>query len=119
MNQFIRDVSDVAPAIHFPAPGVIGVVCPTLFAEPDAQFCRRFLGRALLAREIEMAEIAPSSPSVDLRFDPARHSRKALLNRLADLLSRATPLGEGLVVAPTSTARDRHGVVRFRRWRTG
>src|SRR5271165_3054169 len=115
MNPSIRDVSEVTPVVHFPAPGVIRVVSPTLFAEPDGELCRRFLGRALLAREIETAEFAPSaSPRVDLRFNHARHSRKGLLRRLSALVGSvdATP-GDALVVAPASTARDHRGVVRY------
>lgn len=121
MNQPARDVSGATadgPKIVFPAPGVIRVVSATLFAEPDANGCRGFLRRALLAEEIEAAEIAPSAPpSVDLRFDHTRHDRKGLLQRLADLLKgRAAATGERLVIAPAATARDCHGVVLYRRY---
>ena len=116
MNESIH-VSELAPIVRFPAPGVIRVVSPTLFAAPDGDLCRRFLASALLAREVETAEIAPRAvPSVDLRFDPARHGRKRVLQRLAHLLSRAAVGREVLAVAPTSTARDHHGVVRYRRY---
>jgi len=117
MKSSLCDVSDVTPVVHFPAAGVIRVVSPALFADPDGDLCRRFLGRTLLAREIETAEIESSaSPRVDLRFNPARFGRKRVLRRVADLLSSvdATP-GDALVVAPASTARDHQGVVRYRR----
>jgi heavy metal translocating P-type ATPase len=121
MNERACDVSDataVGAKIVFPAPGVIRVVSAALFAEPDANVCHCFLRRALLAHEIEAAEIAPSAPPrVDLRFDHMRHNRRSLLRRLADLLSgSAAARGERLVVAPASTVRDSRGVVLYRRY---
>jgi heavy metal translocating P-type ATPase len=121
MNERACDVSDataVGTRVVFPAPGVIRVVSVALFAHPDANACHRFLRRALLAQEIETAQIAPSDPpSVDLRFDHTRHDRRTVLQRLADLLAGGTAVtGAPLAIAPAATARDCHGVVLYRRY---
>ena len=102
----------------FPGAGVIRVESAHLFAEPDMEACRRFLQAALQLPAIDAAIIAPlETPCVDLCFDVSRHQRKSVLERLASLL--AGDLAEcrkPLAVSPSITARDRHGVVRYRRY---
>ena len=105
--------------IVFPGPGVIRVVSASLFAEPDDESCRSLVRRALLAPEIEHVVISPAAvPTMDLRFDDARHGVKAVLQRVADLIHGrdGAAARDGLAVAPAVTARDRHGVVRYRRY---
>ncbi|HME21290.1 MAG TPA: HAD-IC family P-type ATPase, partial [Acetobacteraceae bacterium] len=105
--------------IEFPESGVIRVVSASLFAEPDDDACRHFLCRALLAPEIDHVVIAPAAvPAIELRYDGERHGLKNVLERVADLVrgSKGAAAREALVVAPASTARDRHGVIRYRRY---
>jgi heavy metal translocating P-type ATPase len=106
--------------IVLPRPGVIRVVSGRLFAEPDDTLCQQFLRRALLAREIDSVVIEPKAaptPAAELWFDAARHDRRRLLGRIADLLTgNGTGENHRLIVAPAATARDQHGVVRYRRY---
>ena len=112
------DAVPIDVKIMFPNPGVIRVMSESLFAEPDEEPCRRFLGRALLANEIESLVIAPAAaPAADLCFDASRYGCKSVLQRVAELLSGGPdPHQEELAVAPAVTARDQHGIVRFRRY---
>jgi Cu2+-exporting ATPase len=108
-------VSSTDTRIEFPAPDVIRVVNATLFAEPDTEGCRSFIRRALLAAEVKDAVLAPAAtPGVELHFDAARHVRESVLARVAALVRGASD--QDLKVAPSSTARDCHGVVRYRRY---
>ena len=105
--------------IVLPQPGVIRIVSTRLFSDPDDELCHRFLRRVFSAPEIEDAVIAPeATPTLELHFDGTRHSQRAVLQRVADLLRGSGDLAahEGLAIAPASTARDRHGVVRYRRF---
>jgi heavy metal translocating P-type ATPase len=113
--------------IVFPGTGVIRVESVVLFAAPDEVLCQRFLQAALLLPAIDAAIIAPTTgvsgsagvaktPCIDLCFDEGQHSRKSVLERLASLLSGETAeRRKRLVVSPSVTARDRHGVVRYQR----
>jgi hypothetical protein len=66
---------------------------------------------------IEGAWLAPNQrPSVDLRYDVSRHSRKNLLDQLASVLSGGAEVRKPMPVAAAAAARDRHGVVRYRRY---
>ena len=106
--------------IAFPDAGVIRIESVRLFGAPDGELCRRFLQMAMLAPAIEAAVIAPArTPCVDLRFDVSRHRRKSVLERLAALLGGGAAQDEGrerLAVAPSATARDGRGVVRYHRY---
>ena len=101
----------------FPEVGVIRVESARMFGAPDEHLCRRFLQAVLRLRVIEEATLVPSkTPSVELRFDGSRHSRKNVLGYLASALRRGGARdGANMPVAPAITARDRHGVVRYRR----
>ena len=106
--------------IVFPDAGVIRIESARLFGAPDSELCRRFLQMAMLAPAIEAAVIAPArTPSVELRFDVSRHRRKSVLERLAALLAGGAEQHDGresLSVAPSATARDWRGVVRYHRY---
>jgi heavy metal translocating P-type ATPase len=102
----------------FPSAGVIRVESAQLFAAPDGDACKRFLQAVLMLPAIDAAIIAPmETPCVDLCFDVSRHQRKSVLERLASLLGGdVTECRKPLVVSPSVTARDQHGVVRYRRY---
>ena len=117
------DVTPTALPLHdikivLPEPGVIRVVSASLFAEPDAELCRRFLRRVMLAREIDQAVITPGAvPAVELCFDSTRYGAKGVLERAAELICRRPDApDQRLVIAPAATARDEQGVVRYRRF---
>jgi len=108
-----------APKISFPDAGVIRVESAGFFGAPDNDFCRRFLQATMQTPEIEAAVIAPGrAPFVDLHFDVGRHRRKSVLDRLAALLGGAArdEKRERLAVAPSATARDWRGFVRYHRF---
>jgi heavy metal translocating P-type ATPase len=102
----------------FPGAGVIRVESAHLFAAPDAEACQRFLQAVLQLQAIDAAIIsAMETPRVDLCFDVSRHQRKSVLQRLASLLAGdVAECRKPLVVSPSVTARDQHGVVRYRRY---
>ena len=104
--------------ILFPDAGVIRVESAPLFATPDDEACRRFLQAALLVSAIEAAIInTTNTPCIDLYFDVSRHQRKSVLERLASLIGGdAAERRKPLVISPSVTARDRDGVVRYRRY---
>ena len=104
--------------VTFPEVGIIRVESARMFGAPDEHLCRRFLQAVLRLPVIEGATLVPSkTPSVELRFDGSRHSRKNVLEYLASALRRGGARGGVLMpVAPAITARDRHGVVRYRRF---
>jgi heavy metal translocating P-type ATPase len=111
-------VASTDVTIALPRPGIIRVLSTSLFSEPDEVLCRQFLRRVLLAPEIESVILQPgSAPAAELCFNGARHDRRRLLLRLADLLSgKNIDENRQLTVAAAATARDRHGVVRYRRY---
>ena len=106
--------------VVFPEAGVIRVESARMFSDSalDGALRRRFLQAALQLPAIEVATFAPTpTPSVDLRYDAGRHRRKHVLDQLAALLSDdAADAGKTHAVAAAATARDRHGVVRYRRY---
>ncbi len=112
----VKAGSDVK--IMFPDAGVIRIESARLFFAPDEDPCRRFLQAALRLLEIEGATLAlTQTPSVDLRYDESRHRRKNVLERLASIVSGGpADGGMPMPVAPAAAARDRHGVVRYRRY---
>jgi hypothetical protein len=106
--------------VVFPEVGVIRVESARMFSYSalDGVLCRRFLQAALRLAEIENATFAPArTPAVDLRFDVRRYRLKHVLDRLALLLSGGgADAAKPMPVAAAATARDRHGVVRYRRY---
>jgi len=113
-----RMVAGSEMKILFPDAGVIRVESAPLFATPDDEACRRFLQAALLVSAIEAAIInTTNTPCIDLYFDVSRHQRKSVLERLASLIGGdAAERRKPLVISPSVTARDRDGVVRYRRY---
>jgi hypothetical protein len=110
-----KAVSDIR--VLFPEAGVIRVESERLFSAVDGALCRRFLQAALRLRVVEDATFAPTrTPSVDLRYSERRHRRKKVLNELALVLGSGAGEETRVIVAPSATARDRHGVVRYRRY---
>jgi hypothetical protein len=114
-------VSPLDVKIVFPGDGVIRIESARLFAEPDGTLCRRFIGRAFLAPEIDSAVIVSAmaedlTPAIELRFDATQYSRRQVLENLAALLDAAPSGGAGGEVPPALTARDRDGMVRYHRY---
>ena len=104
-----------------PDDGIIRIESATLFADPDGLLCRRFLGRAFLASEIDGAIIglAPAegvTPAVELRFDATQYGRRQVLEHVAALLDAAPSCDPCVEIPSALTARDRHGAVRYRRY---
>ena len=113
-------VSDIR--VSFPEAGVIRVESERLFSALDGALCRRFLQAALRLSTVEDATFAPTpTPSVDLRYSENRHRgesrrrRKKVLDELALVLGSGASERKLMTVAPSVTARDRDGVVRYRR----
>jgi Cu2+-exporting ATPase len=115
---------DLSPSVDitilFPLDGIIRIECARLFADPDGSLCRRFLGRAFLAPEIDGAVIRPAAgdginPAMELCFDATQYSRRQVLEHLAVLLDPA-PGSDPCVEVPSSlSARDCRGAVRYHR----
>jgi heavy metal translocating P-type ATPase len=107
--------------IHCPDSGVIRVESAVLFADPDGFLCRRFVGRVLLASEIDSVVIPPATaeeltPAIELRFDATLHGPRGVLEQVAALLD-AGPNGDPAIeVPPALTARDRRGAIRYHRY---
>jgi Cu2+-exporting ATPase len=113
------DASVAAPVdlkIVFPEPGTIRVFSNRLFAEPDDASCRDFVRRALFADEVFSVSITVAKiPAVDLRFDDKRHDRKSVLQRISEALRGGGGTLQPPEMPPASAARDRRGVVTWRR----
>jgi Cu2+-exporting ATPase len=103
--------------VLFPAAGVIRVESARTFSALDGTLCQRFLQAALQPSAIEDATFVPGrTPCVDLRFNARRHRRKQVLEELARVLSDGARASKPTTVAASVAARDRHGVVRYRRY---
>jgi len=106
--------------IILPDDGTIRIESARLCADPDGLLCRRFLGRAFLAPEIDSAEIDAATaegvtPAIELRFDATQYSRRDVLERVAALLDAVPKSDDGVELPPACTARDRHGAIRYHR----
>jgi E1-E2 ATPase len=111
----VKAVSDIR--VLFPEAGVIRIESERLFSALDGALCRRFLQAALRLPAVEDATFAPTrTPSVDLRYRESRYRRRKVLNELAVVLGSGAGGANLMTVAPSATARDRHGVVRYRRY---
>src|SRR5271166_578290 len=121
--------------VLLPEDGVIRIESMRLFGEPDGPLCRRFVEQAFLAPEIESVVIAPApTPAIELQFDATQRGQRQVLEHLAALLDEddepdrmgAAPsvvkLGPRItkpaipLIPLAATARDRRGVVRYRRF---
>ncbi|MGY6215681.1 heavy metal translocating P-type ATPase [Methylolobus aquaticus] len=117
-------------AITLPSHGTVRVTSRLLFGTPDNPLSHRFLRRAFSAEVLRSVTIVNGQQaSADLHYDPARHSAREVLARVADCLERegaASPdatKAEGagkpsraITVAPIANVTDRHGVVRYHRY---
>src|SRR5271169_6339016 len=117
--------SDVCPAVDvrivFPGDGVIRIESARLFADSDGLPCRRFIGRAFLAPEIDSAVIAPAmaegaTPAIELRFDATQYSPRQVLEHVAALLDAGPSCDPGMEISSALTARDQRGAVRYHRY---
>jgi heavy metal translocating P-type ATPase len=107
--------------IGCPDNGVIRIESALLFADPDGLLCRRFVGRVLLAPEIDSVVITPAmaeeiTPAIELRFDATQCSPRQVLEQVAALLDAASSGDLAIEVPPALTARDGRGVVRYYRY---
>jgi heavy metal translocating P-type ATPase len=107
--------------IGYPDNGVIRIESALLFADADGLLCRRFVGRVLLAPEIDSVGITPAmageiTPPIELRFDSTQYSPRRVLEQVAALLDAAPSGDPAIEVPPALTARDRRGVVRYYRY---
>ena len=92
-----------------------------MFVEPDGLLCRRFLGQAFLAPEIDSVAIGPATaqratPAIELYFDATQCSRRQVLEHVAALLDAAPSTDPCTEVSPVLTARDCRGAVRYHRY---
>ena len=107
--------------IALPEDGIIRIESAQLFADPDGSLCRRLVGRAFLAPEIESAVIVSATaggvtPAIELRFDAMQYSQREVLENVAALLDATPSCEAGVEVSSALTARDRHGAVRYQRY---
>jgi len=112
---------DVDIKIVFPDDGVIRIESATLFADSGGLLCKRFLGRAFLASEIDGAVIGPApaegvTPAIELRFDATKHSPRQVLENVAALLDAPPNCDPCVEIPPALTARDCRGAVRYHRY---
>ena len=117
--------SDLSPGVDikivFPDDGIIRIESARLFVEPDGLLCRRFLGQAFLAPEIDSVAIGPATaqratPAIELYFDATQCSRRQVLEHVAALLDAAPSTDPCTEVSPVLTARDCRGAVRYHRY---
>ena len=117
--------SDLSPGVDikivFPDDGIIRIESARLFVEPDGLLCRRFLGQAFLAPEIDSVAIGPATaqratPAIELYFDATQCSRRQVLEHLAALLDAAPSTDPCTEVSPVLTARECRGAVRYHRY---
>jgi len=97
--------------IVLPAAGTIRIESARLFADPDGALCRRFVGRAFRAAEIDSAVIAGTAtaeaviPAIDLQFDATRHSACQVLEHVAAMMEAVPSCDPGVEVPSAATAR--------------
>ena len=128
-------------AVSFPSPGTIRLESRSLFGDPDHPNCRKFLERVFQAGAIKGITICGTdSPRADLQYCPRtfrlqevvkvvtsllvpespRRSFEALSREAADSELLSTPRSadatcKPLRIAPSLTARDFRGVIRYYR----
>jgi heavy metal translocating P-type ATPase len=113
--------SGVDVKIVLPEDGIIRIESAQLFSEPDGLLCRRFVGRAFLAPEIEGVMIGSATaqgitPAVELWFDAAQYRQREVLQHVAALLDDASRSDAEVALPPACTARDPSGAVRYHRY---
>ena len=128
-------------AVSFPSPGTIRLESRSLFGDPDHPNCRKLLERVFQAREIKGITISSTdSPRAELHYcprtfrlkdvvkvvtsllapEPAQRSCEAFLQEAAEPGRPSSPqpaaaTDKPLRIAPSQTARDFRGVVRYYR----
>jgi Cu2+-exporting ATPase len=116
---------DLCPCVDVrigcPDNGVIRIESALLFADADGLLCRCFVGRVLLAPEIDSVVITPAiaeenTPAIELQFDATQYSPRRVLEQVAALLDAAPSGDPAIEVPPALAARDPRGVVRFYRY---
>src|SRR5271157_4336669 len=126
-------------AVSFPSPGTIRLESRSLFEDPDHPDCRKFLERVFQAREVTWIAISGTdSPQAELHYCPRTFSLKDVVKVVTSLLapepkqrsfeacsqkaagpsspSSPRPVAatdKPLRIAPSQTARDFRGVVRY------
>jgi heavy metal translocating P-type ATPase len=117
--------SDLSPGVDIkivvPDDGIIRIESARLFVEPDGLLCRRFLGQAFLAPEIDSVAIGPATaqratPAIELYFDATQYSPRQVLEHVAALLDAVPSTDPCTEVSPALTARDCRGGVRYHRY---
>ena len=84
--------------VSFPSPGVIRLRSRSLFADPDAPTCRRFLERVFQAEEVSNVTIR--GPEAELKYCPKAYSLREVVARVAAFLA-----------GPPAEAESRHAPV--------
>ena len=112
-------------AVSFPSPGTIWLESRSLFADPDQPNCRQFLERVFQAREINAITI---SGTVSARAELHYCRRTCRLREVVSVVTRllapesarrplealsSNATDKPLRIAPSQTARDFKGVVRY------
>jgi len=126
-------------AVSFPSPGTIRLESRSLFEDPDHPDCRKFLERVFQAREVTWIAISGTdSPRAELHYcartfslkdvvkvvtsllapEPKQRSFEACSQKAAGPGSPSSPrpvaaTDKPLRIAPSQTARDFRGVVRY------
>ena len=127
--------------VSFPSPGTIRLESRSLFGDPDHPNCREFLERVFQAREIKGITISGTdSPRAELHYCPQTFRLKDVVKVVTSLLAQesaqrsceaflqeaavsdhpsspqpAAATDKPLRIAPSLTARDFRGVVRYYR----
>jgi Cu2+-exporting ATPase len=114
--------SDVA--VSFPSAGVIRLRSDSLFADPEAPACRRFIERAFASKVVSTVAITVGdAPRADLGYCPRTFALPDVLRRLTGWLGQGwtgdgvpAPRGaEATRFAPSRAARDDRGTIRYHR----
>jgi Cu2+-exporting ATPase len=88
-------------AVSFPAQGVIRLRSRELFQDPDGPACRRFLERVFQAEEVtDVALKTGADPGAEIRYCPASHTLRHVVERVAAFLRLSLPGGEEHVSVP-------------------
>lgn len=105
--------------------GTISIENKVVFTDSESPYCLAFIASVFSVQAIKSLTLRPGDvAAIDLHFDASNVSSKALLSELAESLvgtrinesARAAGTALGLYIAPTVTARDRHGIVHYHRY---
>ena len=105
--------------------GTISIENKVVFTDSESPYCLAFIASVFSVQAIKSLTLRPGDvAAIDLHFDASNVSSKALLSELAESLvgtrinesAGAAGTALGLYIAPTVTARDRHGIVHYHRY---